>query len=150
VIMLRRAISRLLFAEDGVAAIEFCIAMPVLLMMTLGVHDVSRMIAARVDYQQAVTETVGLALARPPQDGESLDYLRNAAAAAAGVPANDVSVVRQVRCNNVVTQNSACPQQDQFALYVSVTINGGFTPTWTHFGVDRPVSMTVSRTLRIR
>jgi|GEM_PF-7131650 len=149
-IRLRETLLALRRSERGVAALEFCIVLPVLLLLLLGTFDVSRLIARRVDLQQAVTETVGLAIAQPPQDGQNLAYLQNAAAAAAGVPASNVTVVRQARCNNVVANTLACPNQSQFALYVSITISGTYTPNWRHFGVSATVPMVVSRTLRIR
>lgn len=146
----RKFLSRLGRSERGVAALEFCIVLPVLLLLLLGTYDVSRLIARRVDLQQAVTETAGLAIARPPRDGESLDYLRDAAAEAAGVPPGNVTLGRQVRCNNVVADTPACPSQGDFALYVSISISSVYTPSWRHFSVQGNVPMNVSRTMRIR
>ena len=137
-------------SRDGVAAIEFCLTLPVLLLMTLGVFDVSQVITRRLDYQQAAAETIGLALAQPPQATGSLAYLRSAASASAGVPLANVTVTRQVRCNNVDTMNSACALATDFALYVNVSITGTYTPIWGHFAVDREIAMRFDRTVRIR
>lgn len=133
--------------EDGVAAIEFCLVLPMLLLMTVGAYDVSRLIAARMDYQQALSEAAGLAMAQPPQDTN--DTLINAVAAAASVPATSVTVTRETRCNNVPVTTAACPNpSDERSRFFSITVRGSFRPMWTHFAIKTTVPITINRTIR--
>lgn len=144
---LARRIAR---AQEGVAAIEFCLTLPILLMMTVGAYDISQMIATRMDYQQALTEVAGLAIAQPPQ-GESYGYLKNAAATAAKVDAEKITITSDYRCNNASVTGSTCPNAtDERALYVSITVTGNYTPKWQHFGIDASVPMTITRTVRVQ
>lgn len=137
--------------HDGVAAIEFCLTLPIVLALTFGVYDVSRMISARIDYQQAVSEGAGLAIAQPPQI--STAPIAAAVAAAANVPAGQVAVGVELRCNDVAmpagTQACASPA-DERARFVSISVSGDFVPTWTHFALDRTIEMQVSRTVRVQ
>lgn len=137
--------------EEGVAAIEFCLTLPLLLALTLGVYDVSRLIAARLDYQQAVTEAAGLAIAQPPQN--DLSYLVNAVAAAAKVPTSKVSVSRQLRCNGVAmptTAQTCASTSDERAWFVSISVEGRYVPFSTHFALDHVIDMRVARTVRVQ
>ena len=145
-----RIARRLRRSGDGVAAIEFCLTLPILLMLTFGAYDVSRMIAARIDYQQAVTETAGLAIAQPPRSND-FGYLIAAAADAADVAPGNVAITRELRCNRVVTSAVTCPSvSDERAWYVSITINANYVPFWTHFAIRRTVPLRVSRTVRVQ
>lgn len=137
--------------DDGVAAIEFCLTLPILLMMTAGAYDVSRLIAARIDYQQAVTEAAGLAIAQPPQN--DLTYLVNATAAAAKVPTSKVSVSKRLRCNDVlmpVGSTTCASTADERAWYVNIGVVGTYTPFWSHFQVNQPVTINITRTVRVQ
>ena len=136
--------------RDGVAAIEFCLTLPILRLLTFGAFDVSRMIAARIDYQQAVTETAGLAIAQPPRSN-NFDYLISAATAAAHVPAGSVAIARELRCSGAVTSAVTCPSvSDERAWYVSITISANYVPFWSHFAIRRTVPLRVSRTVRVQ
>lgn len=137
--------------DDGVAAIEFCLTMPILLMMSAGAYDVSRLIAARIDYQQAVTEGAGLAIAQPPQN--DFNYLINAVAAAAKVPTSKVSVSRRLRCNDVlmpVGSTGCASTADERAWYVNIGVQGSYVPFWTHFAVDGAIPINITRTVRVQ
>jgi len=141
--------SRLWRHERGVAAIEFCLTLPVLLMLTVGAYDVSQLISARIALQQALTEVEGLAIAQPPQ-GDDFSYLTDALAAAGGVPAANVSVRREISCNGTVVTSIVCPSvTDHRAIFVVLTLERTYIPTSTHFGVARPVPMRITRTIRV-
>lgn len=148
---LRAFIESLAGRQDGVAAIEFCLTLPLMLALTFGVYDVSRMISARIDFQQAVSEGAGLAIAQPPQI--TTVPIRAAVASAAKVPASQVSVTVELRCNDVAmpadTLTCADPD-DERARFVSISVRGSFVPTWTHFALDRTINMRVARTVRVQ
>jgi len=134
----------------GVAAVEFCLTLPALLLMTAVAYDVSRLISTRMDYQQALTEGAGLAIAQPPQ-GSNFGYIVNAVAAAAGVSPSNVAVTRQLRCNGTVVAAVSCPStSDERAWFVSITVNGSYVPFWTHFTMKESTPITITRTVRVQ
>lgn len=146
-----RGLRSLLRREDGVAAIEFCLSLPVMLALTLGAYDVSRLISGRIDLQQAVTEGAGLAIAQPAH--VTTGQIRTAVAAAAGLPTSRVTVTMQFRCDDVVmpTGTSGCANAAaERARFVSISVSGNFVPTWTHFAIDSTVAMQVTRTVRVQ
>lgn len=150
-IRLRAFADSLAGRQDGVAAIEFCLTLPIMLALTFGVYDVSRMISARLDFQQAVTEGAGLAIAQPPQITTA--PIAAAVASAAKVPLSQVAVSVRLRCNDVEmavgTLTCASPD-DERARFVNISVRGAFVPTWTHFALDRTINMRVARTVRVQ
>lgn len=141
---------RLRACDRGVAALEFCLTLPILLALTLGAYDVSRLVSTRLDQQQALTEAAGLAIAQPAL---TIDYayMRSVIANAADVPASAVSVAREVKCDGVVITGLTCPQNgDERAIYVTMTVNSTYEPSWRHFSIDRDVPMSVTRVVRIQ
>lgn len=129
----------------GTAAVELAMTLPILTLLSIGAFDISRMIATRIDYQQAAAEVASLAVARPPQGDTT--YLKNAAASASGLDASKITVTTKLECNGT-TSNSECSSGQEQARFVTMTFNGQYTPVWTHFGVENTVNMTVSKTIR--
>lgn len=132
----------------GVAAIEFCLTLPVLLLLTLGAYDVSRMVTQRLEYQQAVAEAAGLVLANPPQ-GSNYSWITGALTKATGLPVSNFTVSRETRCDGTVVTTSACANASaEVSRYFTITVRASYVPMWSHFGMNRAVNMTVTRTIR--
>jgi Flp pilus assembly protein TadG len=147
--MPRALIGSLLRRENGVAAIEFCLTLPLMLVLTFGVYDVSRMISARIDLQQAASEGAGMAIAQPSL--ATTGQIKTAVMAAAGVPASQVTVTHQLRCDDVdVPAGTVCSASAERVRFVNISVRGSFVPTWTHFAVDETVNMEVVRTVRVQ
>mgnify|MGYP003582361488 FL=1 len=130
----------------GVAVIELAMTLPLLAMLSIGAFDVSRMIAKRLDYQQAAAEVATLAIAKPPQTDTA--YLKTAAATASGLDPSQITVTLSMTCNGAASTNAACGAGEEQARYVTLTLNGQYVPVWTHFGVSQTVNMTVTRKMR--
>lgn len=99
--MIYAFIQRLFRDQSGVGFVELALAAPLLALMFLGMIDMSRVIATRVDLEQAAQRTTDLALGKRPPNG-STTYLVNEAVAASGVPASDVTVTLTCECDGVV------------------------------------------------
>lgn len=106
----------------GVAVTELALVLPVLLLLLLGMIDVSRMFAARLTLEQAAQRTTDLALARPPSSSDT--YLRDEAMAVADVPAENVTIELILECNGVpqADYSGSCPQGSFAGRYASVSI----------------------------
>jgi Flp pilus assembly protein TadG len=115
---------RLLRDNAGTGVMELALALPVLLLLLLGTIDTSRMIADKLDMEQAAQRTTDYALAKRP-DSSNGTYLQNEAASAAGVPTSDVTVDIWLECDGVrqTDFSTACAAGQQQARYASVTID---------------------------
>ena len=120
----RPLLPALLRDSAGTGVMELGLAFPVLLMLLLGTIDASRMIAAKIDMEQAAQRTTDFALAKRP-DSNSGTYLQAEAATAAGVPTSDVTVDIFLECDGVrqTDFSIACTAGQSQARYASVTID---------------------------
>lgn len=121
-IQVRRRFKSLGRDHRGVATIELAFILPILLLLMLGTIDFSQIFAAKLDLEQAAQRTTDYALSVPPinQDGTNL---RREAMAAAGVPAQNVTVELFLECDGVRQSNftATCPSQTK-ARFVRVVI----------------------------
>ena len=123
----RGTIARLLrdVADDnrGLSVIELALVAPVLLLLLLGMVDTARIVAARLDLEQAAQRTTDYALAKRPRNADGT-YLVNEAATAARVPAANVTVDIFLKCNGnrQVSFDTICPTGEKRARYVSVSV----------------------------
>ncbi|MCB2076998.1 MAG: pilus assembly protein [Novosphingobium sp.] len=98
----------LLDDRRGTGAVEMALVLPMLLLMLLGMVDLSRFIAARIDLEQAAQRTTDFALARRPTTDNG-SYLETEAASAAGVSANNVTVDIYLECDGVRASDFRIP-----------------------------------------
>lgn len=114
-----------LFADNGGASlIELALVAPVLVVLFAGMVDISRVVAARLDLEQAAQRTTDLALAKRPTSDDGT-YLKNEAASAAGVPATDATVEIFLECNGAkqAAFSGDCPAGQTRARFASVSID---------------------------
>lgn len=107
----------------GVGLVELAFVLPVLLLLILGTIDLSQLVAARLDLEQAAQRTTDYALASRPRSADGT-YLKNEAVAASGVPAENVTVEIYLECDRVRQDSfdNTCGSGETRARYVSVTI----------------------------
>ena len=112
--------------SSGTGALELALALPILLVLFAGMIDLSRVIAGRIDMEQAAIRATDYALAvRPAGRAEAISRIRNEAAAAGDVPSGDVSVDIFLECNGVRQGNfnSVCTSSQDQARFVSVAVS---------------------------
>lgn len=130
-------LARLAADQRGTSFIELAFLMPVLLMLLLGSVDMSRMISARMDLEQAAQRTTDFALSSRP-NGSNTSYLVAEAASASGLPANHVTVDLFLECNGsrMVDFDAGCPAGNVRARYVTVSIEDQIEPMfdWSNLG----------------
>ncbi len=107
----------------GAAVIELGLALPVLLLLLVGMIDASRFVAATIDVEQAAQRTTDFALALRPADNNAA-YLRNEAASAAGVSANNVTAEIYLECDDVRQSDfdTPCAAGQTSARFVNISI----------------------------
>jgi Flp pilus assembly protein TadG len=116
-------IRRILADRKGMGAMELGIAMPILMMLFLGAVDLSRIVAAKIDMEQAAQRVTDLALANRPNNGAT-NYLVTEARAASGATASEVTVQVFLECDGTRASNfnSACTAGQTQARFASVAI----------------------------
>ena len=149
-----RGLCRRLRRDDrGVAFVEFGLVVPVLALFVLAIVDLSTGLAQRFTMQAAVNRSLERLLVSRPSAGandSSVDYtfIRQEAATAAGVPLAQVTLTQYFLCNGVRAAASAtsCPENQEQARYLSLTVNKNFTSSF-YLGTV-PLSVTGSMRLQ--
>lgn len=109
--------------ERGVALVEMALSVPLLMLLCLGMIDVSRLVAAKLDLEQAAQQTTDFVLAKRPTNSSTAKYVTEAANAA-GVRATDVTVTFFLECDGVrqASFDTVCPADETLARYALVSI----------------------------
>lgn len=119
--------------DRGVSAVELGVSLPILLMLTVGAVDVSNLISARLDLEQAAQRTTDLALASHPRSNNGA-YLVAEAAAASGQPADNITVDIFLECDGERQESfgGTCDDGELRARFASVSISRDYQPTFDY------------------
>jgi Flp pilus assembly protein TadG len=135
----------------GSVIVETALITPVLLIMSIGAYDVSRMIARKTELQEVAAEVAAIAMAQTNAN-RSTTSLKDIAVAAAGVPASAVTVTEYLKCGvntALVAITAPCATTVESAQYVVITINASYTPYSTNFGVGSAVALNITRSVQV-
>ena len=136
----------------GSVVIETAIVAPVLVLLSLGTFDVSRMVARQHELQTGATDLEGIVLAVVKGPGTNTTTIRSALSTSLNLPLSNVTVVKVYRCGSstsMVSAISACSDPADVSTYVQVTLSDRYTPVWTQFGVGGPLNYNLVRTVQI-
>jgi Flp pilus assembly pilin Flp len=158
--------------ERGASIVELALFAPFLGTLMLGLIDLGQGISARHELQQAANHAMELALSREAVADESgepnYEYLRQAAAWAADVPIEAVTLTRWLECDGApanddeeeagVCEPNASGGPKEVARYVRIRIATVYTPTFRYGPIalssaansDGTVPMAAEAALRIQ
>jgi len=147
---------RLARDEEGASIIEFALFAPILALMVMGVTDVAMSYATKLRFEQAAYGALEKVAATSVQTDYT--YLRADAAAAAGVPVEDVSVDAWLECDGIrqTSFTGVCADGAVIARYVRISIDSGHMPTFAYGPLgaatrsDGTVPVTASAAVRIQ
>jgi Flp pilus assembly protein TadG len=124
--------------RTGFGAMELGLALPFLVLLSLGMVDASKLISTKIDYEQAAQRTTDFALAKRP-NGSDGTYLKTEAANAAGVASENVSVSIFLECNGVQQQDfdASCAAGEIPARFAEVTISSPVATEFDWSGIAR-------------
>ena len=151
---LHRGWLRLLRSERGTSVIELSALSPMLLSMVLGLIDASLGFTAKLKLQQAATRSIEMATAGGIAS-PAFDSLADEAATASGVSRDNITVTKWLECNGVRQDSfdAICTSGQQYARYVSVTINSSYTPMLSSamraFGLPGTLSLVGKASVRM-
>jgi len=115
--------------ERGASIIEMALVTPVLASLLIGMVDISRAYAARLQLEQAAQRAIEKVM-QYQANSSTYSTLYLEASSAAGVPVDQVTVDYWLECNGVRSDayDVACPSGQTYARYVTVSIDKDFTP----------------------
>ena len=112
--------------DKGVALVEMAMSLPLLMLLCLGMIDISRLVTAKIDLEQAAQRTTDFVLAKRPSSGSTTIYQAEAVSAS-GVEAQNITVTFFLECDGIRQNNFADECADgetiQRFAFVSITDN---------------------------
>lgn len=146
---------RNLAADDrGTALIELALAIPIFAAALIGMVDLSRAYSEKLKLEQAAQRAIERVMNRQ-MVSTTFITLRAEAMAAAGVPAEDVTIDFWLECNNTrqADYDTSCGPGQVQARYLTVGVQTDFVPSFgTKFfpGANSDGTFTVSSEAGIR
>ena len=143
---------RLRANAGGSVVIETAIVAPVLVLLSLGTFDVSRMVARQHELQTGAIDLEGIVLAVAKGTGTNETTIRAALSSSLNLPLSKVTVVKVYRCGSsasTVTAISSCSDPTDTSIYVKVTLSDSYTPIWNKFGVGSQLNYNLVRTVQV-
>jgi len=142
--------SRLSRDSRGTSAIEFAMVAPMLAMMVMGVTDFARGLDRKYEIQQASYRALELVSTGSSQN-DYTQLIKAEAVAASGEPAANVDVVNWCECDGVKQSSftTACPEGQQSARFVTVTIFSDFAPMFRYGPLASAFGANANGTVRL-
>jgi Flp pilus assembly pilin Flp len=130
-----RRIKSLARDENGASLIEMGLALPILSSLLIGMVDISRAYSAKLQLEQAAYRAIEK-VQQYNTTASTYDTLKSEAAAAARASGftsatdSDVTIDFWLECNGAraADYNSVCPGSQTYARWVTIDIQGTFTP----------------------
>ena len=153
--MMRRFAARLRACAKGVMAIESVIVAPVLILMALGAFQMGSLVSRQQELQSGASDVVAIILAANASNGNgvSSEDIRTVVKSSLNLADNEVTILQRYRCGTSTTltdQSNACASGVQRYDYVLLQLSDTVTPTWAKYGMGRPFTFTVNRTIQIK
>lgn len=148
-----RPFLKTLFGEAaGAMAIETAIVAPVLVLLSLGAFQASKLVARQGELQSAMGVAAGVVLASVPDNDEKRQTLKSVIATSTGLDASQIAVSEAYRCNAndvLVDAISSCTVGDKVSSYVKVNLTYVYEPIWREFGMGSDITLNVNRSIMI-
>lgn len=145
-------LSKLRSGTGGTMAIETAIVAPILLMLSLGAFDASRMVARQSELQSAAAEATSIVLAKTPETAAELTTIEQVIEASTGLAANKVTLTKVYRCGtdaSYITDPATCANAKLLSTFIRLNLSDTYTPRWTSLGIGSTVNYNVQRTVQL-
>jgi Flp pilus assembly protein TadG len=119
------------FVKDdrGAAIMELALVAPILASLLIGMVDLSRAYSYKLQLEQAAQRAIEK-VQQYQTSTSTYGTLQTEAATAAGVPTSNVTIDYWLECNGTraASYDSVCSGGQTYARWVTVTVEGTFTP----------------------
>ena len=121
--------TRLCRDERGAAIMELALVAPIIASLLIGMVDLSRAYSYKLQLEQAAQRAIEK-VQQYQTTTSTYGTLQTEAAAAAGVPVGNVTIDYWLECDGTraTTYDSVCADGQTYARWVTVTVQGTFTP----------------------
>ena len=150
--IMKQRIAKLIADIRGSMAIETAFIAPMLMIMTFGIFEVGTVVARQHELQSAANEAEIIIMATNQGATVEVSQLEAIIRNSVDVPDNNITVEREYRCNLNDTKikiKGNCPTGAFITEYVNLSISDTYEPTWTAFGVGKPITFSVDRSVLI-
>lgn len=146
-----RLLNKIRRDQRGSMAIETALVAPMLIIMTLGTFEVGTVVARQHELQSAANEAEIIILATNGGATVDTNQIKSIIRESVDLPEDNIVVERRYRCNTSgkVKSKDNCPSGAVISNYVDLSITDRYEPTWTAFGVGKPVTFSVNRSVLI-
>ena len=127
--------------------VETALVAPVLVLMSLGAFQISKLVARQAELDGAAAEGAAIAIASAPNSDAKRTTLQQVIMTSTGLTSDKVTVSAAYRCNSstaFVTASTSCTT-GVISNFVKIYITDTFTPTWDKFGVGSDITYQVTR-----
>ena len=136
--------------QRGTVVIEAAIVAPMLALLGLGAFQVSQAVARQHELQTGADDAASMALAGWKNDAAQVTALKSVLKTTLHLTDAQVTITHKYRCGTTVAYvdvKTACPAGTLVTTYLRIALTDTYTPTWTDFGVGRPINYNVTRTV---
>ena len=157
---LSRALRRLVRNRAGSMAIETALVAPMLVLLSIGGFETSRMVMRQHELQSGVSEAEALALAANMGAETQTGNLAAMLQQSLDLTAQQVSVSKKYRCRwntALITDKTTCSSYDEdegdfddkISEYLILRIEDSYSPIWNKLGILGPVNYVVERRVQL-
>lgn len=142
---------RLFRDQSGAVAIETAIIIPVLILLSLGGFETSRMVSRQHELQSGVGEAEAVALAANAGATTDTVKLKAMLQESLGLSAEQVVVEKRYRCDSnptLITQPD-CDEDAVVSSYLHLKLEDTYTPAWRNLGLGTNIHFDVERTVQL-
>ena len=115
--------------DRGASIIELALVAPILASLLIGMVDMSRAYSYKLNLEQSAQRAIEK-VQQYQSTTSTYGTLQSEAAAAAGVPVSDVTIDYWLECDGSRQSdyNTSCSGSQTYARWVTVSVQGTFTP----------------------
>lgn len=143
--------------ERGTSVVELALMLPFLILLTVGIVDLSNGIGAQFGLNKAVHRTLELATANTlatNKDASEVDYgyLVAETAKAAQVPEDQVTLTKWLECDGARQTDfeGSCDSGEYIARYVQIQVYKIFSPTFSIGPVGEALILSADAAVRVQ
>lgn len=146
-----RSLRHLLAESRGTMAIETAIAAPVLLVMSLGAFEGSRMVARQSELQSAAAEAAAIIMAKSPTTQAQIDTIEDVIEASSGLADAKVTLSLRYRCgidDEYVDDGTTCGADD-VSTFIRIQMADTYVPEFSGFGLGDGFNYNIERLVQV-
>ena len=135
----------------GTAAIETAIVAPILMTLSLGAYEISKVVARQSELQSAAEQATEISLASTPDTAEEALQIERILVDSTGLDDSQIDVDLRYRCAaaDTLTTSAGTCDEDELSTFVRIVMRDTYTPVWTEYGVGDNFTFLVERTVQV-